>query len=267
MPWTFSHPAAVLLFKRWCPRYLSLPALAIGSVAPDFGYYINRYDLSDLAHTWAGVVLADVPTGLLVMVLFYLLRKPLWFLLPEPHRSAFAPRLARPPSVSVAFVIGASVSIALGACTHIVWDSFTHPYGWVVRQIAALRAPWFSIGTITAPGYSILQHASTLVGFLILAAAYVGWLRRQPRDPSEARAGCEAGSDRWRYLLAIGAAIASLAIAIPLALTAAAANQSSRSPLSVFVVQAAIYGASVFAVLILVTSLSTLCLLRLRRRM
>lgn len=258
MPWTFSHPAAVLPFKRWCPQLLNLPALVIGSMAPDFGYYIKRYDLSDVAHTWSGVVLADVPSGLLVLLLFYLLRKPLWFLLPEPHRSALAPLLSRSPAVSALFLIGAALSIALGACTHIVWDAFTHPSGWVVTHVAALRQPWLSIGAIVAPGYAILQHASTLVGALMLGSAYLGWLRRQPRGASK------GSNDRWRYLLGVSAVTASLAVAIPLALEAAAAAESGpRSPLSVFLVQTAIYGTSVFAVLILVTSLSAQ---RLRRR-
>jgi hypothetical protein len=237
---------------------LNLPALVIGSIAPDFGYYIRRYALSDLAHTWHGVVLADVPTGLLVLSIFYLLRRPLWFLLPEPHRSALASRLSSPP-LSLSFVISAAVSIAVGACTHIIWDSFTHPWGWIVRQIPALHLPW-SIAGIPLSGYSVLQHGSTLVGLFVIGVAYVRWLRRQPRNEFR------GGGDGWRYLLAISAGIVSLAVAIPLALDVAAVEGGPHDSLKVFIVQAVIYSTSAFAALILVTSLFAQCVIRLHRK-
>ncbi|MBA3727450.1 MAG: DUF4184 family protein, partial [Armatimonadetes bacterium] len=38
MPWTFSHPAAVLPLRRLCPQSLDFAALVIGSTTPDIGY-------------------------------------------------------------------------------------------------------------------------------------------------------------------------------------------------------------------------------------
>jgi hypothetical protein len=61
MPWTLSHPAAVLPLRRLTPQPLDFPALVIGSMTPDIGYYINRFDLANFAHTLPGSVFACLP--------------------------------------------------------------------------------------------------------------------------------------------------------------------------------------------------------------
>src|SRR5688572_17618808 len=122
MPWTLSHPAAILPFKRLCPKYLSFPALVIGSMSPDVGYYVSQYDAADYAHTFPGSLLLCIPAGLLLLLGLFLLRRPLWFLLPEPHRSALAPLVSARPSLGIAFILTSTVSIILGAWTHIIWD-------------------------------------------------------------------------------------------------------------------------------------------------
>ncbi|OTG97935.1 hypothetical protein B9T24_00750 [Acinetobacter sp. ANC 4654] len=40
MPFTFSHTAAVFLFKPWLNK-LSLTGLALGCMAPDFEYFLR----------------------------------------------------------------------------------------------------------------------------------------------------------------------------------------------------------------------------------
>src|SRR6185295_3910580 len=91
MPWTFAHPAAVLPLRRYCPALLNFPALLIGSITPDLGYHLSRKDWSAYAHSLEGSLLVCVPIGLLLLGSLCLLRNPLWFLLPQPHRDALAP--------------------------------------------------------------------------------------------------------------------------------------------------------------------------------
>ena len=69
MPWTLSHPAAVLPLRRFSPRPLDFAALVVGSMTPDLGYYIDRFDLSTCPHP-AGSFVACVPTGV-IPALFY----------------------------------------------------------------------------------------------------------------------------------------------------------------------------------------------------
>ena len=63
MPWTLSHPAIVLPLRRFSPQPLDFAALVIGSMTPDIGYYIDRFDLSAFAHTLPGSFLACLPPG------------------------------------------------------------------------------------------------------------------------------------------------------------------------------------------------------------
>lgn len=51
MPFTLAHPAAVLPF--WRSR-LHFPALLLGSVAPDFGYFLAGRPVSGAGHTLWG---------------------------------------------------------------------------------------------------------------------------------------------------------------------------------------------------------------------
>ncbi len=39
MPFTFAHPAAVLPFMKKQSKYISVTALILGSMAPDFEYF------------------------------------------------------------------------------------------------------------------------------------------------------------------------------------------------------------------------------------
>ena len=54
MPWTLSHPAIVLPLRRFSPRPFDFAALVIGSMTPDIGFYIDRFDLSDIRAYLAG---------------------------------------------------------------------------------------------------------------------------------------------------------------------------------------------------------------------
>lgn len=91
MPWTFAHPAAVLALRRYCPRYLNFSALVVGSLSPDLGYYLDLFATAKFAHSFTGSLLVCLPLGILLMAVLFLLRKPFWFVLPQPHRAAFTP--------------------------------------------------------------------------------------------------------------------------------------------------------------------------------
>lgn len=247
MPWTPSHAAAILPFRRLCPNYLSFPALVAGAMAPDMAYYVGRFDISDFAHTLAGSIVVCIPTGLLSLLIFFLLRRPLWFLLPQPHRGAVAPLVAKRPATDGPAILAATVSILIGSWTHLIWDSFTHSKTWIVDRVDLLREPWLRLGSMEVYGFTVLQDLSTLLGAAALSMAYLEWLREQPRPLAD-----HAGNDGWRYCVLLGAVVASAGIAISMALDATAAAQA---PIRVVVVQAAFYAGSAFALLLLAYSL------------
>ena len=251
MPWTFSHPAAVLPLRRFAPKYLSLPALMCGSMAPDVGYYLSRYDLASYAHTAVGSVVAGVPVALACLLLFYVLRRPLWFLLPQPHRSATEPLLNSAPWRQKSFWLAAVISALIGVWTHTIWDSFTHYNGWMVVRVSALHGHHITLGSAVLPAHRILQHLSTVMGAAVLAIAYVSWLRRQPRVVAEP--GSNGRGDGLRYIAAIAAVIFSVAVAYPIA-QRTSLTFSPGLVLEVLFVQLAIHAGTVLAVIVFLYS-------------
>jgi hypothetical protein len=247
MPWTFAHPAAVIPLRRFCPSRLNFAALAIGALTPDFGYYVGLFALAKLAHTVAGSVLVCLPVGLALLALFYLARKPIWYLLPQPHRAMLEPLVAAPAPSRLRDLVIASGSIVLGALSHIVWDSFTHRTGWIVVRHPLLQEPVLTIGSTELAVYHVLQHLSTLLGVVALVAAYYLWLRRRGASSllSFAR------EDLWRYAFLTALSLASLALAMLLA-SRDAGTLGSGFSLRVFVFSVAVYGAALFIPMLLV---------------
>lgn len=203
MPWTFAHAAAVVPFRRWCPRHLSFFGLAIGSMTPDLGYYLSQYEIATFAHTLPGLAVC-LPAGLLLILVIWYLRELLVVLLPQPHRHALQVAFAATAGdISWRRAVVLSVSVVLGAVTHIVWDSFTHGTGLPVAHSGLLRLEVLRISASSVPAYALFQHVSTVLGILVLAWVYRSWLR----DCRSAGDSPSGGGDalRWWILVAIAA--------------------------------------------------------------
>lgn len=177
MPLTTSHPAAVVLIRR---LNLDLSAMVIGSMTPDFVYFIpGCLPLSDFSHTLIGILVLGIPLGLAVLSIFqYLIKYPALSLLPADHQS----RLFRVTCPYNFFPLKRfmliSASVLIGELTHIIWDSFTHLDGWVVMRVDILKSH-LTIPVLTGvPVYLVLQHGSTVVGMLLIALWYTSWYRK-----------------------------------------------------------------------------------------
>ena len=202
MPWTLSHPALVLPLRRLSPRPLNFAALVLSSMTPDLGYYINRFDLTAVAHTLAGSFIVCLPTGVIFMLVFYLFCRPVSYALPSPHRQALLPLCPTFPT-DVARWLSILCSLLLGAWSHNFWDAFTHEHGWFVERIPWLQQFVVQLSTINVCVYLVLQEISTVVGFVIIAVSYWLWLRRQPARSDDSE------SEIWRYLFWIAVGVAS----------------------------------------------------------
>lgn len=158
--------------QKYCPKYFNLPALMAGSLTPDLGYYLHNWIWSLAGHSWLGSISFDLPAGLAITALFYLCIRPFSRLLPYPHReacSAVCPVVRLPDLRSL---LVASVSVLIGAWTHIIWDGFTHANGWCVRELAPYTPTLFSLGDYNVTVWHLLQHGSTFLGLLLLFLAY-----------------------------------------------------------------------------------------------
>ncbi|HLJ55984.1 MAG TPA: DUF4184 family protein [Chthonomonadaceae bacterium] len=180
MPFTLSHPAAAVPFAR---LGLPLSALVIGSMAPDFPYFVQWTAHFQLGHTVPGLLLFDLPAGLAALALFHgLLKWPLVALMPPGHLERLA-RAARGFQIAAPDrLLRAAAAVLIGAATHLAWDSFTHSNSPIVERSTALRATVFGALWGGLPLYRLLQHGSSIAGAALLAAWYVQWYRRALLD-------------------------------------------------------------------------------------
>lgn len=183
MPFTLCHPAIVLPLHRYARGLTSLPALVIGSMMPDFVYFFSFGVSGAFSHSVPGIALYCVPVGAAVLLLYRSLLRPAFLAWLPPALSArMAWQIPMPlHSVRTASVVLAS--LAVGAATHIFWDSFTHPGTVFVSRFALLRT-LVPIGGYQVPVFKLLQHGSSLAGLLIIASFSAAWLwRSAPGSP------------------------------------------------------------------------------------
>ncbi|MFD7024652.1 DUF4184 family protein [Promicromonospora sukumoe] len=226
MPFTLSHPAAVLPFVR---RPFSAAALVAGAVAPDLPYFARSTPVPVSAQSWyepfmnattshslVGAVTVSLPYALLLYGFLLAARRPVGGLLPgvvgpgaaEPGaggRDGGGPgaggRSAPRPTAGVLLTRSGWVllSLVIGIATHLVWDSFTHGDGYVVTHVPLLSAPAF--GDLSWA--RLLQHVSTVVG-LVVIAVYL-WRRRGSVGRGAARQGTAVRRTTRRGLWAVAA--------------------------------------------------------------
>jgi len=172
MPFTFSHPAIVLPLTYLPRQWFSLTGLVIGSLTPDFEYFLRMRIKSNYSHTIDGLFWFDLPLGLLLAFIFHnIVRDKLFDNLPTILKSRFL--AFRQFDWNKHFKrnwIVVTISILIGAASHILWDSFTHDHGYFVQTIPTLQNSVDFLGW-QIPILKILQHSSTLIGGLVIAFA------------------------------------------------------------------------------------------------
>lgn len=169
MPFTFSHPAIILPFKYFPRKWFSMTALIIGSLTPDFEYFIRMKVQSIYSHTLCGVLWFDLPLALLLAFIFHnIVRNDLVFNLPNIVQSRFYSftEFNWNRYFKENWII-AIISALIGILSHLFWDAFTHEHGYFVNQISELKNT-LNIAENKIPVWKILQHMSTLFGGIII---------------------------------------------------------------------------------------------------
>ena len=69
MPLTFAHPAAILPLSRKS-RYIHFSALVLGSMAPDFEYFLRGQPMGEIGHTLTGFIWFNLPLVALIYVIY-----------------------------------------------------------------------------------------------------------------------------------------------------------------------------------------------------
>ena len=170
MPYTLAHPAAVLPLRG--VRYLRTAPLFIGAMVPDARDYVPSGIRQYLVrmHEWDRSYSTCLLLGCAVFVAVFVLRRPLTVLLSARARWLCLNALA-PFSDDPVEWLFAPFAILLGIWTHLLWDSFTHTYGVLVRDVTWLRTP-VNIGWYHGMLYHVLQYVSSAFGLVVLAWWY-----------------------------------------------------------------------------------------------
>jgi hypothetical protein len=178
MPFTPAHTVAVLPFVR--SRRLSASALVIGSMSPDFEYFIRMNVRGVWGHDLMGVFLFDLPITLLVAIVFHkVVKKNFIDNLPVflQQRVSHLKEVTLQRDLASRPLVFCLCAVA-GALTHVVWDGFTHRGGYFVQTLDwVYESRYLRILNFEFPLWNVLQHASTLFGLTVLTLYLV---RMQP---------------------------------------------------------------------------------------
>jgi hypothetical protein len=192
MPFTFSHPAAILPLTYLPKHWFSLTALVIGSLTPDFEYFIRMRVYSSFSHSWIGLFLFDIPFAIILSSTFHLVvRDQLIDSLPDLLQKRFIAfkefEWTNYLKKNLPIVV---ISCMLGAVTHLLWDGFTHQHGYFVQAISGLQKSLL-VSNYYIPIYKLLQHCSSFVGGLLIT--YSIW--RMPKRAADGK------GINWSYWL------------------------------------------------------------------
>jgi len=163
MPLTFAHPAVILPFSRKS-RYINFSAMVLGSMSPDFEYFLRGRPIGEIGHTIMGFVTFNLPLVVLVYFIYHyfvhqILLNHLPDFLQDPYTYVSDSSKLLKSSVFI-------FSALFGMVTHVVWDSFTHINGYMVLKFPVIFTNIYNINGFEIPLYKFLQHGSTMFGII-----------------------------------------------------------------------------------------------------
>ncbi|WP_427109800.1 DUF4184 family protein [Lysinibacillus xylanilyticus] len=182
MPLTFAHPAAVIPFCRKS-RYINFSAMVLGSMAPDFEYFLRGQPIGEIGHTFTGFFLLNLPLVIMIYFIYHqIIHLNVVHYLPNFLQITSSYKVEGSKTwKTVVFCYSA----LFGMLTHVVWDSFTHKHGFMVVNFLVLTKT-FSVYGFQIPVYKFLQHGSTLMGIsLIVGYMYYKASLNKNKDTSK----------------------------------------------------------------------------------
>lgn len=182
MPFTFAHPTYAYPFKYINPRWFSVTGLVLGSMAPDFEYFLVLEPHQTIGHSPWGLIVQAIPLCILMASLFHLIvKEPLVLHLPSFFQidrrayrllSSWSLKTVRDWTVFI-------VSVTAGFLSHVAVDAFTHENGYMVRHLPVLR----TIVILDVPMYKLLQYSLSMLGMTAIVCAIGVALYKAAPDP------------------------------------------------------------------------------------
>lgn len=184
MPFTFAHPLYAAPLKLLNPKYISLTGIILGSMSPDFEYFIALEPFQSIGHSVQGLFLQAIPLSILFAFVFHQ-----WIKIPLTRNLPSCCNLdARVQGIVQDWKLDTLrkwiifiVSVIIGFYSHVLIDAFTHQSGWFVTRYAFFQQQLMGI-----PLYKLLQHSLSVVG-LIVEATFVLMLLNNSKQSSAIR--------------------------------------------------------------------------------
>jgi hypothetical protein len=178
MPFTISHAAAVLPFGRQLARWRLVSATVIGSMAPDFGWFMPWRPARFETHSADALLTFCLPVGLAGYWLFQrVIRRPVLELLPNAAYARWQGSSEPADYRSLKQWLLAGCGVLAGSITHLIWDAFTHEGARGVRLLPRLEDSTVQIGGHRLTGPHFLQDASSLIGLIVVVGIILYSLR------------------------------------------------------------------------------------------
>lgn len=167
MPFTFAHPSTILPMRK--KKNYDFTALLVGSMSPDFEYFIHFRPYQVHGHTILGLFYYNLPLVLIVSIIWhYILKEQLIKNLPKPYCTYyFYLTINKWKITSIKSFVIFIYSALIGMITHLLWDGFTHANGYFVSKISILSHN-INLLSFEIPIYKMLQHGSSVIGLTIL---------------------------------------------------------------------------------------------------
>jgi hypothetical protein len=181
MPFTLAHPAAVLPFGRLLARWHLLSAVLIGSMVPDFGWFMPWRPARFETHSASALLTFCLPVGLAAYWLFQrVIRRPMLELLPSAAYMRWHASSESADYESLRQWLLAACGVLGGAITHLIWDAFTHEGARGLRLFPWLEPSPVEINGHHLTGPNLLQDANSVIGMIIVVAIALYSLRPGP---------------------------------------------------------------------------------------
>ena len=181
MSFTLAHPAAIIPLCRK-NRYFHKIGLILGSMAPDFEYFLHLKPYATIGHNCLGFLIINLPLCFVIYYLYINFIQYSFSLLAIENVKLISQKtiaysnfiktnnkivfLDKKSSLKIKVIntIKFTLSALIGMFTHVFWDSFTHINGYFVKNIAMLNVKILN----RIPIYKVLQHGGTIIGFSII---------------------------------------------------------------------------------------------------
>jgi Domain of unknown function (DUF4184) len=204
MPFTFAHPIAAAPIWLGSKRKLDLPSLIIGSMIPDIEYFLSLQPVKTIGHTFTGILIQGIPYSIaLLLIGRYFLMRPCLALL-SPQLARHLPSPTRYFRLEFLYLINVIISIIIGACSHILWDTIVHRSHWLVDRSQQIQAHFSKVSM-----YQSFHYSSTAIGLIAIAIWLLKWL-----DRTEYRHQVETLTPNWRGIASIALVLPAFGLAI-----------------------------------------------------